>query len=107
MLESVVLPDRLDLTTVRGQYGRGLGRRRQGAGLPRRAGHPARPRRPRRYAAIRLEIDNRRWSGVPFYLRTGKRLGRRVTEVAVVVQAGAAPAVPADPRPRTSATTPW
>ena len=35
------------------------------------------------YAALRLQIDNRRWAGVPFYLRTGKRLGRRVTEVAV------------------------
>jgi glucose-6-phosphate 1-dehydrogenase len=36
------------------------------------------------YAAIKLEIDIRRWAGVPFYLRTGKRLARRVTEVAVV-----------------------
>jgi len=36
------------------------------------------------YAAIRVDIDNRRWAGVPFYLRAGKRLGRRVTEVAVV-----------------------
>ena len=31
-----------------------------------------------------LHVDNRRWAGVPFYLRTGKRLGRRVTEVAIV-----------------------
>ncbi|SFC81270.1 glucose-6-phosphate 1-dehydrogenase [Streptomyces aidingensis] len=38
------------------------------------------------YAALKLEIDNRRWAGVPFYLRTGKRLGRRVTEIAVVFQ---------------------
>ena len=36
------------------------------------------------FAAITLDIDTRRWAGVPFYLRTGKRLGRRVTEVAVV-----------------------
>jgi glucose-6-phosphate 1-dehydrogenase len=36
------------------------------------------------FAAIRVDIDNRRWAGVPFYLRTGKRLGRRVTEIAVV-----------------------
>jgi len=36
------------------------------------------------YAALRLEIANRRWAGVPFYLRAGKRLARRVTEVAVV-----------------------
>ena len=36
------------------------------------------------YAAITLEVDNRRWAGVPFYLRAGKRLGRRVTEIAIV-----------------------
>ena len=36
------------------------------------------------YAAIRLNIGTRRWAGVPFYLRAGKRLGRRVTEIAVV-----------------------
>ncbi len=36
------------------------------------------------YAAVKLEIATRRWAGVPFYLRTGKRLGRRVTEIAVV-----------------------
>jgi len=36
------------------------------------------------YAAMRLDIDTRRWAGVPFYLRAGKRLGRRVTEIAVV-----------------------
>ncbi len=35
------------------------------------------------YAAFRLEISNWRWQGVPFYLRTGKRLGRRLTQVAV------------------------
>jgi len=35
------------------------------------------------YAALRLEIDNWRWAGVPFYLRTGKRLPRRVTEIAI------------------------
>ncbi|MGI9085302.1 MAG: glucose-6-phosphate dehydrogenase [Aeromicrobium sp.] len=36
------------------------------------------------YAAMRIDIATRRWAGVPFYLRAGKRLGRRVTEVAVV-----------------------
>ena len=35
-------------------------------------------------AAIRLDVDTRRWAGVPFYLRTGKRLGKRVTEIAVI-----------------------
>ena len=33
---------------------------------------------------MRLGIDTRRWAGVPFYLRTGKRLPRRVTEIAVL-----------------------
>ncbi|WP_082470602.1 MULTISPECIES: glucose-6-phosphate dehydrogenase [unclassified Methylobacterium] len=35
------------------------------------------------YAALKLSIDNPRWSGVPFYLRTGKRLAGRLTEIAV------------------------
>jgi glucose-6-phosphate 1-dehydrogenase len=36
------------------------------------------------YGALRLGIETRRWKGVPFYLRTGKRLGRRVSEIAVI-----------------------
>jgi glucose-6-phosphate 1-dehydrogenase len=36
------------------------------------------------YAAIRVEVRNWRWAGVPFYLRAGKRLGKRVTEVNIV-----------------------
>ena len=35
------------------------------------------------YAALRLSINNWRWQGVPFYLRSGKRLARRVTEIAI------------------------
>ena len=35
------------------------------------------------YVAMRLRIDNWRWAGVPFYVRTGKRLPKRVTEVAM------------------------
>jgi glucose-6-phosphate 1-dehydrogenase len=35
------------------------------------------------YVALRLGVDNWRWSGVPFYLRTGKRLARRLTEIAI------------------------
>jgi glucose-6-phosphate 1-dehydrogenase len=38
------------------------------------------------YAALRLEIQNWRWAGVPFYLRTGKRLARKVTEIAVTLK---------------------
>jgi glucose-6-phosphate 1-dehydrogenase len=38
------------------------------------------------FAALRLDVDNWRWAGVPFYVRTGKRLPRRVTEVALQFQ---------------------
>jgi glucose-6-phosphate 1-dehydrogenase len=38
------------------------------------------------YAAVRLEVDNWRWAGVPFYLRTGKRLARKLTEIAVTLK---------------------
>ncbi|GGM63440.1 glucose-6-phosphate 1-dehydrogenase [Longimycelium tulufanense] len=46
------------------------------------------------YAAITCAVNTRRWAGVPFYLRTGKRLGRRVTEIAVVFKR--APHLPFD-----------
>jgi glucose-6-phosphate 1-dehydrogenase len=82
VLESVVQPRRPDLATARGQYAPGW------SGGVKVNGYLDEPDIPdssvtETYAAIRLEVDNRRWSGVPFYLRTGKRLGRRVTEVAV------------------------
>jgi glucose-6-phosphate 1-dehydrogenase len=38
------------------------------------------------YAALRLEVSNWRWAGVPFYLRTGKQLARKVTEIAVILK---------------------
>ena len=63
---------------------RGMVRRRQGAGLPPGGGHQGRGRPPRRSPRSSSHIDNRRWAGVPFYLRAGKRLARRVTEVAIV-----------------------
>ncbi|MGH3449104.1 MAG: glucose-6-phosphate dehydrogenase, partial [Nocardioidaceae bacterium] len=83
VLRSVQRPDRLDLYTSRGQYSEGW------AGGERVAGYLQENDIPKTsstetFAAIKLEIDTRRWAGVPFYLRTGKRLGRRVTEVAVV-----------------------
>jgi glucose-6-phosphate 1-dehydrogenase len=39
------------------------------------------------FAAIRLSINNWRWYGVPFYLRSGKRLARRVSEIAIQFKA--------------------
>ena len=38
------------------------------------------------FAAVRLEVDNWRWAGVPFYLRTGKRLARKITEIAITLK---------------------
>jgi len=38
------------------------------------------------YAAVRLEIDNLRWHGVPFYLRTGKRLAAKTSQVVITFQ---------------------
>jgi glucose-6-phosphate 1-dehydrogenase len=83
VLKSVVLPRRLDLNTARGQYAPGWAGGKRVAGFLEEEGIKP-DSTTETYAAIRLDVDNRRWAGVPFYLRTGKRLGRRVTEVAVV-----------------------
>jgi glucose-6-phosphate 1-dehydrogenase len=83
VLSSVVLPRRLDLHTARGQYTEGWAGGVKVPGYTQEQDIPA-DSTTETFAAIRLDIDTRRWSGVPFYLRHGKRLGRRVTEVAVV-----------------------
>ncbi len=46
------------------------------------------------YAAARVHIDNWRWAGVPFYVRTGKRLAARRTELSRATEGSAVPAVP-------------
>ena len=68
--------------TVRGQYGPGtvdgkpvIGYRQEDRVHPRSQTET--------YAALRLEIENWRWAGVPFYIRAGKRLAKRVTEITV------------------------
>ena len=83
VLESVELPRRLDLATARGQYTEGWSGGVKVAGYKQEQDIPQ-DSRTETYAAIKLHIGSRRWAGVPFYLRAGKRLGRRVTEVAVV-----------------------
>ncbi|HLN75851.1 MAG TPA: glucose-6-phosphate dehydrogenase [Nocardioidaceae bacterium] len=83
VLESVQLPRRLDLTTARGQYTEGWSGGVKVSGYTEEQDIPG-DSRTETYAAIKLNIESRRWAGVPFYLRAGKRLGRRVTEVAVV-----------------------
>ncbi len=83
VLESVVLPRRLDLATARGQYTEGWSGGVKVPGYKQEQDIPQ-DSRTETYAAIKLNVDSRRWAGVPFYIRAGKRLGRRVTEVAVV-----------------------
>ncbi|MET9533947.1 MULTISPECIES: glucose-6-phosphate dehydrogenase [unclassified Streptomyces] len=85
VLGAVRLPKDLGQETVRGQYAAGWQGGEQAVGYLQEDGIDPKSTTDT-YAAVRLEIDNRRWAGVPFYLRTGKRLGRRVTEIAVVFQ---------------------
>ena len=84
VLRAVVPPtgDDVALKTVRGQYEEGfVAGREVGAYRDERGVRPA--SRTETYVAMELQIDNWRWAGVPFYLRTGKRLPRRVTEIAI------------------------
>jgi len=82
-LAAVRLPADLSTATARGQYGGGWQGGEKVTGFLDEDGmNPSSTTET--YAAIKLEIATRRWAGVPFYLRTGKRLGRRVTEIAVV-----------------------
>jgi glucose-6-phosphate 1-dehydrogenase len=49
------------------------------------------------YAALRVHIDNPRWTGVPFYVRTGKRLARHLTTIAITFRPSAQRQFPAAP----------
>ena len=85
VLSAICLPKDLRAGAARGVYARGW---QGGVEVP---GYHEEPgiddtSKTETYAAVRLEVDTRRWAGVPFYLRTGKRLARRVTEIAVVFQ---------------------
>lgn len=70
-------------TTARGQYAAGWQGSQYVKGLREEEGFDPESTT-ETYAACTLEVNSRRWAGVPFYLRTGKRLGRRVTEIALV-----------------------
>jgi glucose-6-phosphate 1-dehydrogenase len=84
ILHAVQVPSPEDVKNmaVRGQYGEGM------EGSERLPAYRSEPKvtptsNTETFAALRLEIDNWRWSGVPFYLRTGKHLARRATEIAI------------------------
>ena len=69
--------------TVRGQYGPATVDGKQVAGY--RQEERVHPRsQTETYAALRLEIENWRWAGVPFYIRAGKRMAKRVTEITIM-----------------------
>jgi glucose-6-phosphate 1-dehydrogenase len=71
------------LSTVRGQYGPGIVAREHVVGY--RDEDRVNPDSgTETYAALRLEIENWRWAGVPFYLRAGKRMKKRATEIYIL-----------------------
>jgi glucose-6-phosphate 1-dehydrogenase len=83
VLRAISLPTDLAAYAVRGQYDQGwlAGER---AVAYRAEDDIAADSKTETYAAVRLGIETRRWAGVPFFMRTGKRLPRRVTEIGVL-----------------------
>ncbi|MGH2448668.1 MAG: glucose-6-phosphate dehydrogenase [Chloroflexota bacterium] len=75
-------PDQVAQDVVRGQYGPGWVGGREAPGYRMEPG-VADGSSTETYAALKLSIDNWRWAGTPFYLRTGKRLPKRETEIAI------------------------
>lgn len=75
-------PKRLDLCAVRGQYSAGWMKGKAVPGYREEEGASPTSTTPT-YAALKLTVDNWRWKGVPFYLRTGKRMPKKVTEIAI------------------------
>ena len=89
VLHAITPPRVEDVPTtmaVRAQYAAGSDRRRGRARLPRGGRRAADDSTTETYAARPAQIDNWRWAGVPFYLRTGKRLARKTTEIAVTLK---------------------
>jgi glucose-6-phosphate 1-dehydrogenase len=77
-----IAPEEVALAAVRGQYGPGIIDGKPVPGYREEAG-VAKNSTTVTYAAIKFFIDNWRWESVPFYLRSGKRMAKRVTEIAI------------------------
>ena len=92
-LASVIIPGPIEECVARGQYAKGWQGEEQVVGYLEEEGVSPKSIT-ETFAAMKLEVATRRWAGVPFYLRTGKRLAKRVTEVAVVFKT--APHLPFD-----------
>jgi glucose-6-phosphate 1-dehydrogenase len=75
-------PDEVEGMTVRARYTAGMVGGAEATGYLQEEGVPS-DSNTETYAALRLEVQNWRWAGVPIVLRTGKRLARKVTEIAV------------------------
>ena len=78
----LIPPEDIAGYAVRGQYGPGTIDGKPVPGYRAEPGVAPGSRTPT-YAAVRMMIDNWRWQGVPFFLRSGKRLARRDTEIAI------------------------
>ena len=87
MLEAIAPPalDEVATMAVRAQYGAGVVGG-ESVRLPSRRTGWRPESRTETYAALRLHVYNWRWDGVPFYLRTGKRMARKLTEIAVTLK---------------------
>jgi glucose-6-phosphate 1-dehydrogenase len=72
----------MDAWAVRGQYGPGVVAGKMTPGYRQEEKVGANSSTPT-YAAVKFAIDNWRWAGVPFYIRSGKRLSKRVSEIAI------------------------
>jgi glucose-6-phosphate 1-dehydrogenase len=83
VLRAITIPADIATGTVRGQYVQGWVAGERAVGYLEEQNVPP-GSTTETYVAVRLGIQNRRWAGVPFYIRTGKRMSRRVTEVAVL-----------------------
>jgi glucose-6-phosphate 1-dehydrogenase len=70
---------------VRAQYTAGMAEGKEAVGYLEEEDVPS-DSQTETYVTLRLEVDNWRWAGVPIYLRTGKRLARKVTEIAVTLK---------------------
>jgi glucose-6-phosphate 1-dehydrogenase len=77
-----ISPERVDDFAVRGQYSAGEANGQKTDGYLKEQGVPA-TSRTETFVALKLYIDNWRWSGTPFYLRTGKFLPSKVSEIVV------------------------
>ncbi len=83
VLKAVSVPKDIELGSVRGQYLPGWVAGERAVGYLEEKNIPL-DSTTETFVAVRLGVQNRRWAGVPFYLRCGKRMPRRVTEIAVL-----------------------